>query len=77
MDLIKLTIPDEYHILRTAEFKNECPYDGTKLTKTGTQNGCFDGEYGAADRFTCEKLCLIQYVHMWSNNEGVSHAART
>lgn len=74
-DLITLTIPDEYHILQTATFKNECPYDGTKLTKTGTHHGCYDGEFGIADRFTCEKHCIIQYIHMWQNNRGVAGLA--
>lgn len=68
---IILTIPDEYHILQTAAFANECPYDGTELTKTGTHHGCYDGEFGVADTFTCEKHCIIQYIDMWRNSKGV------
>lgn len=66
-NIIQLTIPDEYHILQTGIFKNECPYDGTPLSKTGTHHGCYDGEFGIADTFTCEKNCIIQYVDMWKH----------
>ena len=73
---ITLRIPDEYHIVQTATFKNECPYDGSPLTITGTHNGCFDGEFNAVHTFTCDNHCIIQYIDMWRNNDGVGHYAK-
>lgn len=64
ISLIRLRMTDGYGIATNYLCKNECPYDGAKLHKTGEYHGCYDGEWTQVDNFTCEKNCVIQYRDM-------------
>lgn len=67
-EIIYLRMTDDYGVANNYRVKNECPYDGSKLTKSSPRNGCYDGDWTFVDTFSCENGCTIQYKDMRKHN---------
>jgi hypothetical protein len=67
-DQIVLRLSEPYGGARNYQVKNECPKCKSKIIKTGTHSGCYDGDWDYTDKFTCENNCFITFSEIKKYN---------